>query len=104
MSENQNQTPASAVARDVSRTYQKRFDTGPLHCARLIWMCMPVNLLSVFAGPSGPGKSTLLNIIGGLDDFDGGSVQVDGVELGGFKSYRTVSVAPREDRFRVSGL
>jgi len=30
------------------------------------------------AGPSGSGKTTLLNLIGGLDDTDGGRISVDG--------------------------
>ena len=34
-------------------------------------------------GPSGSGKTTLLNIIGGLDSPSGGSVKVDGREMGG---------------------
>ncbi|MBG7620563.1 ABC transporter ATP-binding protein [Herbaspirillum sp. AP02] len=34
-------------------------------------------------GPSGSGKSTLLNIIGCLDEPDGGSYRMDGVELAG---------------------
>ena len=34
-------------------------------------------------GPSGSGKSTLLNIIGCLDVADGGSYQLDGLELAG---------------------
>ena len=32
-------------------------------------------------GPSGSGKSTFLNLIGGLEDADGGSIMVDGCDL-----------------------
>ena len=32
-------------------------------------------------GESGIGKSTLLNLVAGLDDADGGSIKLDGVEL-----------------------
>lgn len=35
-------------------------------------------------GPSGCGKSTLLNIIGLLDDPDGGSFMFNGIEVAGF--------------------
>ena len=35
-------------------------------------------------GPSGCGKSTLLNILGLLDDLDGGSCLFDGVEVANF--------------------
>jgi putative ABC transport system ATP-binding protein len=35
-------------------------------------------------GPSGCGKSTLLNILGLLDDPDGGSFLLDGTEVAGF--------------------
>src|ERR1700744_882466 len=35
-------------------------------------------------GPSGCGKSTLLNILGLLDDPDGGSYQFNGIEVAGF--------------------
>ncbi len=34
-------------------------------------------------GESGVGKSTLLNLIAGLDQADGGSIAIDGVDLGG---------------------
>lgn len=33
----------------------------------------------VILGPSGSGKSTLLNMIGGLDDLDGGKIVIDNV-------------------------
>ena len=80
MSENQNQTPV-VRCRDVSRTYQK--DSIPVHALRAVDLDVHAGEFVSLAGPSGSGKSTLLNITGGLDDFDGGSVQVDGVELGG---------------------
>ena len=35
----------------------------------------------VVLGPSGSGKSTFLNLIGGLEDADGGSIMVDGCDL-----------------------
>jgi putative ABC transport system ATP-binding protein len=36
-------------------------------------------------GESGVGKSTLLNCAAGLDSWDSGTVQLDGVDLGGLK-------------------
>ena len=80
MSENQIQTPV-VRCRDVSRTYQK--DAIPVHALRSVDLDVHAGEFVSLAGPSGSGKSTLLNIIGGLDEFDGGSVQVDGVELDG---------------------
>jgi putative ABC transport system ATP-binding protein len=41
----------------------------------------PGELVAII-GESGVGKSTLLNILGGLDDADAGSVAIDGTELG----------------------
>ena len=37
-------------------------------------------------GPSGAGKTTLLQIMGTLDRPDGGSVVVDGVDVGGLSA------------------
>lgn len=35
----------------------------------------------VFMGESGRGKTTLLNMIGGLEPFDGGTIDVDGIDV-----------------------
>lgn len=37
--------------------------------------------ICVMLGPSGSGKSTFLNLIGGLEDADGGSISVNGCDL-----------------------
>ena len=41
--------------------------------------------ICVMLGPSGSGKSTFLNLIGGLEEADGGSISVDGCELTALK-------------------
>ena len=44
--------------------------------------------LTALLGPSGGGKSTLLRIIGGLDEADAGQVRIDGVEATGVPAQR----------------
>jgi sulfate transport system ATP-binding protein len=44
--------------------------------------------LTALLGPSGGGKSTLLRIIGGLEQPDSGSVRIDGVEATGVPAQR----------------
>ncbi|EXJ23004.1 ABC transporter ATP-binding protein YvcR [Alkalibacterium sp. AK22] len=39
---------------------------------------------AVIVGPSGAGKTTVLNILGGMDAADGGEVVIDGVDIVGF--------------------
>ncbi|NMC56629.1 MAG: ATP-binding cassette domain-containing protein, partial [Eubacteriaceae bacterium] len=36
---------------------------------------------AVIVGPSGAGKTTVLNILGGMDFCDEGSVVIDGVDI-----------------------
>ncbi len=43
-------------------------------------------------GPSGCGKSTLLNILGLLDDPDGGSFVFNGIEVSGFNERKRASL------------
>lgn len=44
-------------------------------------LCIPDGEFVVFAGKSGCGKTTLLNMIGGLEKPDNGHLVVDGVDL-----------------------
>ncbi len=41
---------------------------------------------AVIVGPSGAGKTTVLNILGGMDACDGGSITVDGQLVSGYNS------------------
>lgn len=41
----------------------------------------------VILGASGAGKSTILNILGGMDTNDSGSVIIDGVDISNFDEY-----------------
>ena len=40
----------------------------------------------VIAGASGAGKSTILNILGGMDSLTSGNIFVDGKEISGYTS------------------
>lgn len=51
---------------------------------------------TVIVGPSGAGKTTVLNILGGMDTCDEGSILVDGQEISGLKS-KALTVYRRYD-------
>lgn len=50
-------------------------------------------------GPSGCGKSTLLNILGLLDDCDGGSFLFDGIEVAGFNEQKRADLRKKNIGF-----
>ena len=50
----------------------------------------------VIVGPSGAGKTTVLNILGGMDQASGGSVWVDGEDIAKYNS-RQLTQYRRED-------
>ncbi len=51
-----------------------------------ITVTLPDSGLVVFLGESGCGKTTLLNTIGGLDKFDGGNIEIDGVNIASYRA------------------
>lgn len=42
----------------------------------------------IIVGPSGAGKTTVLNILGGMDSCDGGTITVDGEQISGYNARR----------------
>ncbi|UVO51151.1 ABC transporter ATP-binding protein [Sphingomonas sp. SUN019] len=69
--------PPLLDVRDLSKSVP-----GPRRLFRHLDLTINAGELVAIVGESGVGKSTLLNILAGLDDADGGSVVIDGVELG----------------------
>jgi putative ABC transport system ATP-binding protein len=66
-------------ARGVAKTY--RSGAQQVHALRGIDLDVHPGELVMVMGPSGNGKTTLLNCLSGLDDIDAGTVTVDGVDL-----------------------
>ena len=59
-----------------ARNLNKRYGTRPaLECVELT---VPLHKIVVVLGPSGCGKTTLLRLIAGLDQPDGGEISIDG--------------------------
>jgi putative ABC transport system ATP-binding protein len=66
-------------ARGVAKTY--RSGTREVPALRAVDLDIDQGELVMIMGPSGNGKTTLLNCLSGLDDIDSGTVAVDGEDL-----------------------
>ena len=62
--------------KDVTKTYQQGRVT--VEALKAVSLQIDMGEFLAVAGPSGSGKTTLLNMIGGLDQFESGSISVDG--------------------------
>ena len=67
------------VARGVRKTY--RTAATDVEALRGIDLAIWPGELVMVMGPSGNGKTTMLNCLSGLDDIDGGQVLIDGLDL-----------------------
>lgn len=64
---------------DISKTYKgKQFETKVLEKLNLY---IKDNEFLAIMGKSGTGKTTLLNLIGAMDEVSNGSIEVDGVDI-----------------------
>ncbi len=68
----------------VADAVHKTYDTGKVkvHALRGVDLRVRRGEMVAIMGPSGCGKTTLLNCLSGLDDIDGGSIFIGGVDLG----------------------
>jgi putative ABC transport system ATP-binding protein len=76
------QTPAVAL-REVTKTY-----TGGVRALDGVSLAVERGTFLAVMGPSGSGKSTLMHCAAGLDTPTGGSVSIDGTEIGGLNETR----------------
>jgi putative ABC transport system ATP-binding protein len=67
------------VARGVRKTYRSQADD--VEALRGIDLDIHPGELVMVMGPSGNGKTTMLNCLSGLDDIDAGQVLIDGIDL-----------------------
>jgi lipoprotein-releasing system ATP-binding protein len=65
--------------KDLIKDYRSATET--LHILRGINFCVRQGTSVAISGQSGSGKSTFLNVIGGLDRFDSGTVEVAGNDI-----------------------
>jgi putative ABC transport system ATP-binding protein len=70
----------SGAAVDV-RNVRKSFEDGRIRALEDISLHLDAGELVALTGPSGGGKSTLLNLIGSLDRPDEGEIVVDGLDV-----------------------
>jgi putative ABC transport system ATP-binding protein len=68
-------------ARDLHRIFGE--GDAEVHALNGVSVALPEGAFTAIMGPSGSGKSTLMHILAGLDRPTSGTVEIDGVELGG---------------------
>ena len=67
---------------NVSKIYT--MGNKKIHAADGVTFSIKEGEFCVIVGPSGAGKTTVLNMLGGMDEVTDGKIYVDGVEVSGF--------------------
>ena len=70
--------------KDVSKTY--KMGDIEINAVRSVDFEIEKGEFCVIVGPSGAGKTTILNMLGGMDSCSGGTITVDGTEISSFRS------------------
>lgn len=91
------ETDVVIYARDVHKTYY----TGTIRVQALRGVSLKVGRGEMVAimGPSGCGKTTLLNSLSGLDDFDSGTVLINGNDIARMADHEKTRFRAREMGF-----
>lgn len=71
--------PEIITMQNVNKSY--KMGANSLHVLKAISLTVEKGEYLAILGPSGSGKSTLMNIIGCMDVMDGGTYNLDGVEI-----------------------
>lgn len=85
---------AFVALEDVSKVY--RMGEVEIRAVDHISFSIERGEFAVIVGPSGAGKTTVLNMLGGMDQCSGGSITVDGADIGGYTS-RQLTTYRRND-------
>lgn len=84
-------------ARGVEKTY--RTGAVAVHALRGVSLRVRRGEMVAVMGPSGCGKTTLLNCLSGLDEFDAGTVLIDGVDISRMSDDRRTDLRARSMGF-----